>query len=61
MDRPTLLKKLDVLLEEFSRAQTFGSIEIIFRRGEPDTLHRLVTEKLNQLERENIHHEYRKR
>lgn len=60
MDRPTLHKKLDAMLDEFKQNQTFGSIEIIFRFGEPNTIHKLTTEKL-QNERETTQHEYRKR
>jgi hypothetical protein len=54
MDRSTLQKKLDLILDEFERSRTFGSIEIVFRNGEPDVIHKLVTEKF-QNGRENIH------
>jgi hypothetical protein len=57
MDRTTLHKKLDAMLDEFNQNRTFGSIEIIFRFGEPSTIHKLTTEKL-QNERENTQHEY---
>lgn len=57
MDKATLLKKLDALLDEFDRARMFGSIEIVFRFGKVSTLRRLLTEKIPN-ERENSRYEH---
>lgn len=56
MDKPTLLKRLDAMLDEFDRARTFGSIEIIFRFGRASAIRKLATEKV-QNEREITRHE----
>jgi hypothetical protein len=56
MDKTTLLKKLDAMLDEFDRARTFGSIEIVFRFGRASAIRRVLTEKV-QNERETTRHE----
>ncbi len=54
MDRPTLLKKLDVLLNEAERTEFWGSLEIELRKGRPVLLRRSTTEKLNLEENPNV-------
>lgn len=56
MDQVTLLKRLESLVDEFDRARTFGSIEIIFRFGKPSAIHELKTEKVPN-ERETTRYE----
>lgn len=56
MDKATLMKRFEALVDEFDRARTFGSIEIIFRFGRPSAIHELKTEKV-QNERETTRYE----
>jgi uncharacterized radical SAM superfamily Fe-S cluster-containing enzyme len=46
MDKPTLLRKLEAMLDEMKRERSFGQISIAFRDGEPDYLRKETTEKL---------------
>lgn len=57
MDKPTLLKKIETLVDEFDRGRTFGSIEIVFRFGRASAIRKLATEKV-QNERENTRVEF---
>lgn len=45
MDRLTLLKKLDVTLEEWERARTWGTIEIEIHDGSAALLRKETKEK----------------
>jgi len=47
MDKTTLLKKLDAMLDEAEQAQLFGSIEIQFAGGKPTILRKNSTTKLD--------------
>jgi hypothetical protein len=47
MDKITLLKKLDAMLDEAARAQLYGSIEIQFANGQPTILRKNSTTKLD--------------
>lgn len=46
MDRQTLLKKLDAMLQEAQRTNLWGTIEISFQNGSPTMLRKISTEKL---------------
>ena len=56
MDKTSLLKRLDPVLDDFDRNKTFGTIEIVFRFGRASALRVLKTEKI-QNEREKTHYE----
>jgi hypothetical protein len=45
MDKGTLLKKVEAIVDEFERNRTFGSIEICFNRGQAEVIRKLVSEK----------------
>jgi hypothetical protein len=45
VDRPTLIRELEKILDEFERNQTFGSIEICFNRGSAELIRVLTTKK----------------
>ena len=53
MDRPTLMKKLEALLDDYERNQTFGSIELCFNRGQVEVIRQLKSEKFFNQEREH--------
>jgi hypothetical protein len=46
MDRKTLLRRLEAMLEEVERERQFGQISIAFRDGKADFIRKEVTEKL---------------
>ncbi len=48
MDRPTLLRKLDALLDQAERDRVWGSIEIELRDGLPKLLRKTNQEKLTE-------------
>lgn len=54
MDRPTFVKKLEVLLDEFETNRTFGTVEICFNSGQPQLIRKLTTEKIYS-DRETTH------
>lgn len=46
MDKPTLLRKLEAMIDEMKRGRTYGTISIAFRDGEADFIRKETTEKL---------------
>jgi hypothetical protein len=54
MTKEGLLKKLDNMLDQAAREQTYGQIEIELRAGEPALLRKSSTEILNE-KRERPH------
>lgn len=48
MDKPTLLKKLDGLLDEARRTNQWGNIDIEIRNGTPVVIRRSYTDKLTE-------------
>jgi hypothetical protein len=46
MDKSTLLKKLEALVDEAIRARLWGDINISFQNGVPNTLRKVTTERL---------------
>jgi hypothetical protein len=46
MDRKTLLRKLEAMLEEVERERSYGQIAIAFRDGKTDFIRKEITEKL---------------
>jgi hypothetical protein len=52
MNKPTLVKKLDALLEQLERERAFGTVEITIRDGRADYLRVTKAEKLTG---ENTH------
>jgi hypothetical protein len=48
MNRATLIKKLEPILEEAERSRLFGTIEIEYRSGIPTVLRTLKTERLGE-------------
>ena len=60
MDKPTLLKKFEAIVDEFERNRTFGSVEICFNRGQAEVIRKLVSEKFFS-EREHTHERFEKR
>jgi argininosuccinate synthase len=60
MDRPTLQKKLDAILDEYERNQTFGSVELCFNRGQVEVIRQSKSEKFFN-ERVHTHESNRNR
>ncbi len=50
MDKQTLLRKLDSMLEEAARDRTWGLIEIDLKNGVPILLRKTTQEKLASVE-----------
>lgn len=48
MDKQSLLRKLETLIDEAGRARTWGSIEIELRDGVPKLLRKTNQEKLTE-------------
>ncbi len=59
MDRQTLIRKLDNMLEEAARLHTWGLIEIDLKDGVPTLLRKTVQEKLANVE-DRPHANYRR-
>jgi hypothetical protein len=53
VDRETLVRKLNNLLDAAERDQEWGKIEIEIKQGVPILLHHLVTEKINEVNTTN--------
>jgi hypothetical protein len=51
VNKQEVLKRLEVMMDEFDRGRIFGSIEIVFRFGRASAIRKLATEKV-QNERE---------
>jgi hypothetical protein len=47
MDRATLLKKIEALVDEAMRTRLWGDINISFQNGVPNTLKKVSTERLS--------------
>lgn len=45
MDKQTLLKKFEAIVDEFERGRVFGSVEVCFNRGHAEVIRKLVSEK----------------
>jgi len=61
MDKISLLKTLEKMLEEASRTNRFGSIEIILQFGKPVVMHETFTTKFNQGNYSGQHSKYETR
>ena len=46
MDMPTLLRKLEAMIDQMKRERTYGQITIAFRDGDADYIRKETTEKL---------------
>lgn len=53
VDKQTLLRKLDAMLEEFARNRSYGLIEIQISDGVPALLRKSTTEKLQNTGEQN--------
>jgi hypothetical protein len=54
MDRPALLKKLEVLLDEAARTHAWVLLEIDVRNGIPTMLRKNQTERLIEEQKPNV-------
>lgn len=60
MNRPALLKKLEMMLASAEAERMWGQIEIEIKEGEPMLLRKSATERLdNDRERTHHHGQYR--
>jgi hypothetical protein len=46
VDKPSVMKRLDVLFDQMRQDRAFGQIAIAFRDGEADYIRKETTEKL---------------
>jgi len=53
MDKPTLLRKLESMLEQIERDCMWGTVEIEFRNGAPVLIRKSATERIES-ERERL-------
>lgn len=53
MDRQTLIRKLNSLLDAAEKDQEWGKIEIEIKQGTPILLNHLVTEKIGEVNTTN--------
>lgn len=47
MNKATLLKKLETMVDAFAQGRTWGTIEIQFTDGQPAIIRKMTTEKLD--------------
>jgi|HubBroStandDraft_4_1064222.scaffolds.fasta_scaffold558779_1 hypothetical protein len=57
MNREELLKKLNLMLDEFERGKIYGSIQIDIQSGRPDLIRKMMTQKISN-EGNSQHEQY---
>jgi hypothetical protein len=50
MDKKSLLKRFELIVDAFERGHRFGSIEICFNRGQAEVIRTLTSEKFFERE-----------
>jgi len=59
VDKLTLLKKLETILDEAKRNGMWGTVEIVLQFGDPVLIHETRTTKLKKEGNTHDRHEYR--